>query len=330
MRTEYRLTPEGELLDPATADPDAYAAARRRWVVELLPNDRGEWRRAQGDALRRCGMAGDGDAALRQMADSVLAPHASAGLPDDTVAMRVALLSLSEGDRPVRSTLVHVVAQLDRAVTTSVDRAALERLVARVRSLPASRRRGNYVVVRALLSLALEDVTAVSDGVTSRTARLENAVFSTATDDDDNVAGIYRVKRAIADSRRHVLPILTRLTLITEVDDADLGEVTLGHLERLEQGFRRVADALDTDDRLLGDMLTAQLTMVQVRQNTDMRRISAYAALAAVPTAVAGIYGMNFEYMPELTWHWGYPAVMTLIAGAVAVLYRAFKRSGWL
>ncbi|PWD52274.1 magnesium transporter CorA [Serinibacter arcticus] len=275
-------------------------------------------------------MAGDGDAALRQMADSVLAPHASAGLPDDTVAMRVALLSLSEGDRPVRSTLVHVVAQLDRAVTTSVDRAALERLVARVRSLPASRRRGNYVVVRALLSLALEDVTAVSDGVTSRTARLENAVFSTATDDDDNVAGIYRVKRAIADSRRHVLPILTRLTLITEVDDADLGEVTLGHLERLEQGFRRVADALDTDDRLLGDMLTAQLTMVQVRQNTDMRRISAYAALAAVPTAVAGIYGMNFEYMPELTWHWGYPAVMTLIAGAVAVLYRAFKRSGWL
>lgn len=330
MRTEYRLTADGELLDPATADPDVYAQAHRRWIVELLPTDRSAWRRTQGEALHRCGIVGDGDLALRQMADSVLTPHASASLPDDTVAMRVAMLALSEGDRPVRSTIIHVVAQLDRAVTTSSDRAALERLVQRVRSLPPTRRRGTYVVVRALLSLALEDVTAVSDGVTSRTALLEDAVFSTATDDDDNVQGIYRMKRGIADARRHVLPILNRLTLITEVDDAELGEATLVHLERLEQGFRRVADALDTDDRLLGDMLTAQMTMVQVQQNTDMRRISAYAALAAVPTAVAGIYGMNFSFMPELTWQWGYPAVMALIVVGVLVLYRAFRRSGWL
>lgn len=329
MRTEYRLTADGDLLDPETADPATYAAARRRWVVQTLPADPAARRSSQIAALQLCGIGDDGGATRTQLADAVLGQHISLALADHVVALRVAMLSLSEGAHPVRSSVVNVVAQLDRAVTTATDPRVLERLVARVRSLPPARRRGTFVVVRALLSLALEDVTTVSDGVTARTAELEDRVFSTATD-DDNVTSIYRVKRSIADTRRQLLPVINRLALVTEVDDADLGEASVTHLERLEAGFRRVADALDTDDRLLGDMLTAQLTLVQVRQNTDMRRISAYAALAALPTAITGVYGMNFEHMPELTWTWGYPAVLTLIALGVTSLYRAFKRSGWL
>ena len=77
-------------------------------------------------------------------------------------------------------------------------------------------------------------------------------------------------------------------------------------------------------------MLQANLTQVSVRQNEDMRKISAWVAIIAVPTAVAGIYGMNFEYMPELGWRYGYPAVLLLIARVCTCLYVRFRRSGWL
>jgi magnesium transporter len=77
-------------------------------------------------------------------------------------------------------------------------------------------------------------------------------------------------------------------------------------------------------------MLQAYLTEVSVRQNDDMRRISAWVAIWAVPTLLAGIYGMNFRHLPELEWRFGYPLVLATMAVICVVLYRAFRRSGWL
>jgi magnesium transporter len=81
---------------------------------------------------------------------------------------------------------------------------------------------------------------------------------------------------------------------------------------------------------LLGSVMSANLTRVSVRQNEDMRKISAWAAILAVPTALAGIYGMNFTHMPELDWQWGYPVVIVTMGLICGGLYKAFKRSGWL
>ncbi len=329
VRTEYRLTDEGELLDPRTTPPEVFAAARRRWIVELLPTDPRRWRSIQTDALRECGISTDAGMSLKHLADTVLGAHVPASMPDDVIAMRVAMPKLSDGVSPVKAPIVNIITQRDRAVTSSTDSGALKKLVERVRSLPPARRRGAFVVVRSLLSLSLEHATDVADRVTARTAELEDQVFSDV-DDDDVTTDIYRLKRAIADGRRRLLPVINRLSLVTEVDDAELGEDAVAHLERIEAGFRRVADALDTDDRLLGDMLTAQMTLVQVQQNGDMRRISAYAALITVPTLIAGIYGMNFDHMPELHWLLGYPASLALMLVVVLLLRRAFRRSGWL
>ncbi|MGO4755963.1 CorA family divalent cation transporter, partial [Streptomyces sp. 2MCAF27] len=78
------------------------------------------------------------------------------------------------------------------------------------------------------------------------------------------------------------------------------------------------------------DILAAHLAQMGVRQNDDMRKISAWAAMAAVPTLIAGVYGMNFDHMPELSWTWGYPGVLLLMAGVVFGLHRFFRRRGWL
>ncbi|WP_306806639.1 CorA family divalent cation transporter, partial [Streptomyces sp. DH12] len=92
----------------------------------------------------------------------------------------------------------------------------------------------------------------------------------------------------------------------------------------------RVNETVEGQDRLVSDVLSAHLAQVGVQQNDDMRKISAWAAMAVVPTMIAGIYGMNFEHMPELRWTWSYPVVIALMAVLEVVLFRTFKRRGWL
>jgi magnesium transporter len=92
----------------------------------------------------------------------------------------------------------------------------------------------------------------------------------------------------------------------------------------------RVSDRLNAVDALLDGALHANLAQVATRQNEDMRKISAWVAIAAVPTLIAGIFGMNFEHMPELGWVVGYPLALALMVVIAVVLHRTFKRRGWL
>ena len=92
----------------------------------------------------------------------------------------------------------------------------------------------------------------------------------------------------------------------------------------------RAHDNIEEYESLLMSMLQAANSRQSLQQNTDMRKIAAYAAMLAVPTAIAGIYGMNFEEMPELDWVLGYPLVLVVMGLSMLVMFRAFKRSGWL
>jgi magnesium transporter len=92
----------------------------------------------------------------------------------------------------------------------------------------------------------------------------------------------------------------------------------------------RVHEQLEGYRDLLTSVLQANLAQVTVRQNDDVRRISAIVAILAVPTMLAGIYGMNFEHMPELGWTFGYPLVIAVMLTLCALLYRFFRRAGWL
>ncbi|CAM5676169.1 magnesium transporter CorA [Streptomyces purpurascens] len=92
----------------------------------------------------------------------------------------------------------------------------------------------------------------------------------------------------------------------------------------------RAKEQIASFDELLNSILQAHLAQVTVAQNEDMRKITAWAAIIAVPTMVCGVYGMNFEHMPELHWRYGYGMVIGVISVACVTLYRAFRRSGWL
>ena len=93
---------------------------------------------------------------------------------------------------------------------------------------------------------------------------------------------------------------------------------------------KEVTEQIGSFDELLTTIIQANLAQVTVEQNEDMRRISAWVAILAVPTMIAGIYGMNFSDMPELAWRYGYPATLLVITFICLVLYRGFRRNGWL
>ena len=154
---------------------------------------------------------------------------------------------------------------------------------------------------------------------------VETSVFSPHRSNDST--RIYRLKRETLEFRRAVLPLrepVNRLAMSTASADAQ------PYFRDIADHLSRAAEAIDSIDHLLDNALQAHLAQLSVQQNEDMRKLTAGATIFAVPTAIAGIYGMNFKHMPELDWTYGYPlalAAMVLICGS---LYALFRRSGWL
>ncbi len=154
---------------------------------------------------------------------------------------------------------------------------------------------------------------------------VESSVFSTERTSDST--RIYRLKRETLEFRRAVLPLrepVQRFASVAVPEDAR------PYFRDIADHLARAAEAIDAIDHLLDNALNAHLAQLSVQQNEDMRKLTAGATIFAVPTAIAGIYGMNFEHMPELTWTYGYPLCLALIGGLCLYIYRRFKKSGWL
>jgi len=187
---------------------------------------------------------------------------------------------------------------------------------------------GPSAVLYAVCDAVVDDYSRIAFAVEEDIEEVEQRVFS--PDRSNEAARIYNLKREVIEFRRAVRP------LVEPADRLATGQVGRVHAN-LQPFFRDVADhavrvseQVDGFDDLLGSVLNANLAQVAVQQNSDMRRISAWVAIVAVPTMIAGVYGMNFVHMPELRWRYGYAFALALMAIACSVLYRAFKRSGWL
>lgn len=187
---------------------------------------------------------------------------------------------------------------------------------------------GTIAVLHAVLDTIADRYLDIDAELEQDLAEIEIDVFGGAHRAHSGT--IYRLKREILEFRRAAQPLIAPLRLL----ERDGGPITSPEM-RLR--FRDVADHvklvvehIDSYDRLLTDVLGAHLTQITVQQNSDMRKISAWVAIAALPTLIASLYGMNFEHMPGLTSSWGYPVTMGVIVLVCTGLYRAFRRSGWL
>lgn len=200
---------------------------------------------------------------------------------------------------------------------------------ARLAGSEALRAHGSLAVLYAVLDTVVDGYLAVVDEVVLDLHEVESEVF--APDPSSDVTRqIYELKRENIEVRRALEPLLPAAhRFATETAD-DVPEGLKPYFRDIGEHLLRAADIVDSTDNLLVTMLMASTALQDLQQNKDMRKISAYAAMGIVPTAIAGIYGMNFENMPELEWAFGYPLALGIMAGIMALLYRAFKKSGWL
>ncbi|MFA9446843.1 magnesium and cobalt transport protein CorA [Egicoccus sp. AB-alg6-2] len=190
-------------------------------------------------------------------------------------------------------------------------------------------------IVAAVASRVVRSYTPVLAGLDQDVQEIEAQVFS--GDRGSHAERIYRLKSEVQQFRRAVaaLPdeieqLLDDEAVAAPRDDEPGRAEVLVRLRGIQVEATRVWEQVASLDDLLNSAFSAHLAQIGVRQNEDMRRIAAWVAIAAVPTAIAAIYGMNFEYMPELEWRYAYFVVLGFMASACAVLYRLFKRSGWL
>jgi magnesium transporter len=197
-----------------------------------------------------------------------------------------------------------------------------------VEKRPDLLRCGPGAVLHAILDRVVDDYVPVLAGVEDDVEELEEEIFSHAR--TNPTQRIYKLKGEVLGLHRATHPLIEPLMKLAS------GHFDIVH-EDLREYFRDVYDhAVRADEEvenfreLLNGILEANLAQVSVRQNDDMRKITAWAAIAAIPTVVGAIYGMNFHNMPELRWDFGYPLAIAVMLVVCVVLYRSFKRAGWL
>jgi magnesium transporter len=198
----------------------------------------------------------------------------------------------------------------------------------RLENEPALLRLGPGAALHAVVDRIVDAYEPVAEAVREDIEEVEADVFSTQA--ANPVERIYKLRREVLEFGRAVAPLRVALRDLTSPGVPSVGEELVPYFRDVADHAARVSDQVDSFASLLASALQANLTQVSVRQNEDMRRISAWVAIIAVPTMVAGIYGMNFDHMPELRWRFGYPAVLLLIAVVCFTLFRRFRRAGWL
>jgi magnesium transporter len=194
---------------------------------------------------------------------------------------------------------------------------------------PELLRCGAGAVLHAILDRVVDDYTPVLTNLDVDITELEAQAFG-----EDTTVGlterIYRLKRQVIDLHRAVAPLSEPLGRLADGRYDVIDEEMRPYMRDVYDHLLRDVQQADQFRELLTSILEANLTQVSVRQNEEMRKISAWAAIIAVPTLIAGVYGMNFQNMPELNWKYGYPLAVAVMVLISVSLFTYFRRIEWL
>jgi len=194
---------------------------------------------------------------------------------------------------------------------------------------PQLLRKGPAFVLYALMDFIVDQYFPVVDALEDELQELEERIFGENFSRDIS-RRIYELRREVLEVKRAVSPLVDISNRLMRIEDEIIPDDTRPYFRDVYDHVIRINDMLDTVRDLLTAALEANLSLTAVSQNDAMKRLTAWAAIVAVPTMVGGIYGMNFKFMPELEWSFGYPIVMGVTVTVCGILFTRFKRTGWL
>jgi magnesium transporter len=199
----------------------------------------------------------------------------------------------------------------------------------RCESCPQELARGEQYVLYSILDYIVDHYVPVIEAMTAEVEAIEDSVFVGRFASTDAVK-LHRLRRDLLRLRNAAGPLVDVCQRLEHNEVLEVGPTMRLLFRDVTDHVRRALEEIDSLREVLAFAFEANLVMAQMQQTAITRRLAAWAAILAVPTAVAGIYGMNFEHMPELKWAYGYHLVLAVIFGACALLYWRLRRAGWL
>lgn len=199
----------------------------------------------------------------------------------------------------------------------------------RLQSKPDLLKQGPWAVAYGVMDHVVDLYLIAVDGIAQDVDALEEAVFAREPKSSGRMQRIYQLKRELVEFKRAALP-LQRPMLALVADIPEIPKELRKYFRDVQDHLARVVEQVSAFDDLLISIMQARLAQVTVDQNNDMRKIASWAAIAAVWTAIAGVYGMNFRRMPETEWRFGYPLVLGVMVMFSFIVYRVLRRNGWL
>jgi magnesium transporter len=245
----------------------------------------------------------------------------------DTIHVVVKTARYVDPEEVIELGEISVFAAPDFVITVRHGEDDLVPVRSRLEQRPDLLEKGPGAILYAILDHVVDRYIDAAQGFDDDVREVELQVFGEGQNPTER---IYKLEREVLEFQAATAPLAEALEELCRKDFAVIPEALHEYFRDVEDHLRRVSTRIENFRELLDSALEANLTQVSMRQNEDMRKISAWVAIAVVPTMIAGIYGMNFRHMPELEWTFGYPAVLTLIVTVCLYLYWRFKRSGWL
>ena len=199
----------------------------------------------------------------------------------------------------------------------------------RCEATPELLSKGPGFVLHALMDFIVDQYFPIVDALEDELEALEQDIFGEAFD-RETTTRIYRLKRQLLEVKRAVSPLVDVCNQLMRFDLQLIPEDIRPYFRDVYDHAIRINEMVDILRELLTSALEANLSLISVAQNEAMKRLAGWAAIIAVPTMIAGIYGMNFDFMPELRWRFAYPGVLAATLAICGFLYIRFKRGGWL
>jgi magnesium transporter len=199
----------------------------------------------------------------------------------------------------------------------------------RCESAPQLLRKGPGFVLYAITDFVVDHYFPIIDQLEEDLEKLEEQIFS-GNYRRETTERIYDMKRVLLSLKRAVSPLIDICNRLTRFDSVLIDADSRPYFRDVYDHVIRINETVDNLRELLNGALEANLSLISVAQNEVTKKLASWAAIIAVPTMVAGIYGMNFEYMPELKWAGGYPFAVVVMVALCSLLYWRFKKAGWL
>lgn len=194
---------------------------------------------------------------------------------------------------------------------------------------PEMMRHGPSYVLYALLDFVVDNFYPVMEGLSDHMRDIEQDIFG-STFKRKTVRHLYELKRELVDMKLAVGPLQDVCGYLLRSDEKIMPSALYPYLRDINDHVLRINDVVNAQSEMVKVAMDVNMAMVTVAQNEVVKRLAAWAAILALPTMIASFYGMNFEFMPELKWHYGYPMTLAAMAAGCIYLWRRLRRAGWL